>query len=351
MTASLVNFITINKNRGDLLRPEAFQTINEMILGMYKENHYQSVKANYALFVDHVVNYDDPHKTAQYFNTHVIIQSVYDVYTDMIVNPLSFEDFLVQIYGTNSYIELIRRIVLNRYIYNKVKNTDGSVPTSKTIYLSRDYTTTPGNVTLTFPSGINNESDFVRLSTGVNSSPISVIRSAEDLNPTLPNLPLIYSLSSSNADYRAIPYDVVFNTSLGLILSISLSGIPGSDTTIARLLRYRSPLNDYLDVIMTSGGNINLVRNGDLVLNSNISCSDGKFVISLQPRGVLTILTSSGGILSTKNLASYYEQNAIMSALRISTNPENLFIPNFGIRNLTLHKGSVDPSELKYFLV
>jgi hypothetical protein len=351
MTASLKNFVTINKNRGDLLTPESFQSINEMILGMYENNHYRSIKDEYSLFANHVLDFNDPHHTAEYFNSNDVVERVYTLYTNMTLTPLSFNDFYNYIYNTIGYLELVRRIVLNRFIYLKVKNTDGSVPTNVSVYLSRQYTSNPGIVSLTFPSGINNEIDFVRQSIGTNSLPIPVVRNADDLTPSLPNIPVLYTNSSSGGDYKTDPYDIVINTDPNLVVSCNVVGLPSGETTLFILARYMSPSNDLINVILTPAGKIKIIRNGVLINSSDINCSDGKLVMSLKTRGEINLITSNNGTLTLTTLYIYLEQTATINAFNVQAPLENIFNNGFGIRSITLYKGNVDSDSLKYFLM
>jgi hypothetical protein len=341
MPSILNNFVALRKTKGDVLDPTSHRTIVEMILGILKRYNFDEFNAAYQSFIDHLLDFNDPHHVADASFIDEIIERTYVIYTKMTATPLNETDFRNQIVPSVGFLELIRRIVLNRYLYDKIKNTDGTVPASVTTTLSREWghvSSTDVPVTFSFGSQLANEDAFIARGWGINAVPFPVVFNANDLQPPLPQSQCIVHISPQ------FPYFGSFDSSSGylvallsasndLSIALRLNGAPEVSTVVLSLLNGTQTLSVEANPNRTLSLKLNSV-----VLNPPISGNQGVFFISLTRQGQIEVSAlTDGNFSSTFITADFSNVSAFVSAL-ITANLSDVFTSSFGILELTISR-------------
>lgn len=341
MTSLINNFVAFRKNKGDVLDRTSFRTVVEMVNGIIERYDYEGFNAAYQSFLNHLLNYNDPHHVTETSFLAEIIARTYVIYTKMTPTPVSEAMFNSDIVPSVEFLELIRRIVLNRYLYDKVKNNDGSVPETKTVSLSRDWGHTVSGsqeVTLSFGSGIANEDDFITRGWNGNTTPVQAIFTAEDIDLSIPRGAPIFHTSKSSPHFLisddAVPYMVtLFGSSNDLILQVRMSGSPVLTASVVALMNG----TDTFTVTMSSSRSVQLLLNGT-PLGSEVACSDGAFVLRMSHKGLITLLTQNDSIFtSTTYNADFSSVDTFISGT-IYQPLERDFVTGFAIQELTICK-------------
>lgn len=343
----LTNFVTIRKTRGDILKPAEFRSFVEMIRGVTDKYDFSKLIADYRMFLTHVANFNDPHHDDRYNFLPEIVQKTYTIYANMLRVPLSFADFQTQIVPSLDFLELIRRIVLNHYLYNQVKNPDGTVPASASATLSDDWGITglnPGPVTLNFGSVLADEVAFIQLGWGANTTPIPVIFNAVTLHKNAVYLPIIFETSSVSPylswSDMGMGYPITLPiASNDMTISLWVIGTPTSNKTILTLMNS----NDTLIVKMDATKKVSLTYNGSVVLQSTGSSLDGKINLVLTNQGYLSLTLNQSGVSTSQN-TTIADQDGPFNAGIIGVGPESLNGNTvFGFRTLTFYQGYNTP--------
>ena len=345
MTTVLKNFVTIKKTRDDVLSPTEYRTIVEMIKGISKKYGYTNLIKDYEKFVNHIEDLNDPHHDSEINFIDEIIQKTHAIYVNMTGSPYNLDDFTTNIACNIEFIELLRRIFLNRYLYDQVKLPNGSVPTSATVSLSKEwginsFPNTP--VTLTFGSGISSEIDFIRLGWNANTSPIAVIFNAVNLYKADVSLFPVFEVFSemeaiSQSDIFTpitVPLDLVSND-----LTVKLH-VVGSTTSVVSLFSLNNGFDNF-DISLNLNQHVLVKLNNNILIQTTNPISDGKIVFSMNRTGVVYLQTIQGGIdITQSSIFSFTNDNPVSIGV-IGINYENVALPGFGLRSLSIHLGHI----------
>lgn len=116
--ASIISFFAgINRAVGDLLPPRAGDSIRDLIVGLETACDFSQFNEYLANFQDHEANYKNPHEVTGSFFVDELLEYIYQQYTYIASPVLSYDDWKAQYLYTADFLELIRRIVLNWYLY------------------------------------------------------------------------------------------------------------------------------------------------------------------------------------------------------------------------------------------
>lgn len=341
MVAVLADFVTIRKTRGDVLRPAEFRSIVEMIRGILTQYDYSGFNEAYQDFLKHLEDYDDPHHVTNTSFAAEIIERTHAIYTKMTASPLSLEDFQEQVVPTLGFVELIRRIVLNRYLYDQVKNTDGSVPANATVYINNDWghniaPNTP--VTLSFGSVLADETAFLAKGWTTNTTPIPVVFNANNLDVEIPHREVVFHTSSTS------PYYAIDDTGSGY--PISLFG--SSNDFCIDIVTIGSPISKIALFTMLNGTNIFTIsmntnnsvelKFDSLVIADSLPCNDGKIYVTMSRNGTISVRVSNNSIWTTNSYQLTFSNVGAFITGIVGSQLESLFGGRFGIRELTIYK-------------
>ena len=345
MSSVLSNFVAVTKNRGDLLRSAEYRTIVEMIRTLAKRYQSTGIFKDYQVLLDHLQDYNDPHQDFKINFTDDIVNYTYTIYVNMLPTPLSLSDFKLQIASNLSFLELFRRIVINRLLYNQVKLSNGSVPSSASVYLSEDYGffgVQPNPVSINFGSGITSETDFIRLGWNGNTTPYPIIRSAMTLSNPVSSLNSVFDISSSlqarspSDIFSAMPapIDLACND---FTLNLSVIGSPTADTALFSLQNS----SDILGIFYKTDQTVLVKFNNNPLLQSTNPSSDGRVFITVDRTGTLILTTYQAGVKTLNTVTVPYTNPAPFNIVTVGVDYENIAIPGFGLRELTLYSGRV----------
>jgi hypothetical protein len=343
MATYLNNFVAVRKTRGDLLTPAEYRSIVSMIRGIIKQQVYADLPGYAAALTNHLVDYTDPHHDSKIDFTNDIIAGVYAIYTHMTASPLSLSDFTQTIVPTPAFLELIRRILLNRFLYNQVKQKDGSVPSLVQATLTNDWhlsQTPPVKTTLMFGAPITSEIDFIEQGWKANTTPIAVIYTADGLGVSRPTYPVIFETSS------AAPYFMASSDGIGYAVPLAVS----SNDFVFRVMVVNAPsvatpiftLYNSTDIVVlqaNSDKTMSILVNGTVVASS-IVCQNGRLEIELTRTGQLTLYALSNGIPSAQSVPITLTSLRPFVSITINAPMENPVIPVFGLRYLQILRGS-----------
>lgn len=342
MDGYLNNFVTVRQTRGDVLNPKQFRSVVEAIQAILDKYDFTDLSANYKKLLRHITDFNDPHhvRDTSFFNK--IIEDIYIFYSHMTSSPLSLPDFKTQLSQDLNLIELFRRILLNRYIYDQIKNQDGSVPSSATVHLSDDYGfNLPSAMTLTFPPNIRNEWDFIEQGWKDNSSPYPVIQNATTLGAVSKKLPIIFE-STSHASYftnnneALLPFPVM-TASNDLTLTCQIKGNPTSATSIITF----NCVSQTLSLVYTPDKKIRVVLNNQIIYET-INGTDGHIQLTLDNKGRIVLATSVMGKIKLAPIQSDFGQSSIVTTATLGIPFHNLFNSSFGLLSVVIYSGSND---------
>lgn len=341
MTSILNNFVAFRKRRGDILDPTSFRTVVEMINGILKKYNFDGFNESYQQFIAHLLDYDDPHHFTDNDFLDEIIERTHGIYTKMLPSPLSLEDFKTTIVPTIAFLELIRRIVLNYYLYTQIKNIDGSVPSTVSVILTRDWNHTPSvqsPVTLSFGSVLADEDAFIRKGWNGNSSPVPAIFTALDLDTEVPlSVPMFHS-SKASPHFLATGSDVnypvsIFGSSNDLTISFQVKSAPTVKTSLLTL----NNGTDVFTIAMNPDRSLEL-RLGTTIIVASLPCNEGSAVISLTRDGIVTARPRHNGVFGTNQYAVDFSTVAVFISATIGLGLENLFTQDFSFSNVSICK-------------
>ena len=369
MAAVIENFTTVRKTRGDILKPNEYTTIVNSLITIMRENHYTSITQAYNHLLCHIaqvnntdvelvisanpavsetVNRDktfgaagnpiatqDPHKTPDAL-LPTIMDQIYAYYTTTSSLPMSQNDFNNKIVGTPLFLEVIRRCILDNYLYEQVADSQGFVPINATVSLTLDY----GNrvyiqapVTLTIPSGasvqvttlttellstLTTETgsslitegsstpaiSFNQLGFGDNTSFYATILNNNDFDISDQDLPVVFSVSQSSI--FLIDGDVgngytvpVQGCSSSFSAAVAIAGIPTGETTIFGM----GNTTNLITVTLDSSLNLRIYRNSVLV-SQVTPCIDGYFRITYTKNGKITFDVKNNNLTTSTTITN-----------------------------------------------
>lgn len=341
MSGIIQNFVTIRRTRGDILSPAEYRSIVEMIRGILSRYNSSGFNDAYKDFLEHLVNYNDPHNVVGPSFIAEIIDRTYSIYVKMTGQPVTHAAFVSDIAPTLGFIELVRRIVLNRIVYRQVKNPDGSVPATASVYLGPAWgrnisATTPYQIS--FGRALTNEDAFLWQGWSTNTTPIPVVFNANNLSPTEVSDEISVFHSSRETPYTppTVSAGGVYDAPLSLMsnnisLDVQVRSSPSATTSVLAL---KNSANTLL-VQMTATRAIRLQFNGT-VFADNIACADGVFGISIQANGSITLSVNNNGIVSVTSYTRNFTGVSVFNTLALSIPTERPFTTVFSYNNITL---------------
>lgn len=346
MTTILKDFVTVRKTRGDILNPAEYRSIVELIRGILKRYDFTSLNNDYLRLLAHIVNYTNPHEddTSDFFE--IIVEKTYAIYVDMIQEPLSLAQFKIEIVPTLGFIELIRRILLNRYLYDSIKYPNGSVPSTVTVKLTNDWFDGVQSTPLTLSFGetdLLNEVDFIRLGWNGNSTPFPVVFNALFLTSATRALSLLFCTSSFAQFLTPTDLGSGFTTPLSLTaremtINLSVIGTPTVNTSIFSI----SNSFDTLRVVVNSNRNVVVLLNNIPLVQTVNSTTDGNIQIAITKTGRLSLKTTQNGIKTSQTVDIEFTNDIVFTDCAVTIPYENLTTPIFGLRSLSIYSGVSD---------
>lgn len=295
MTAIIDNFVALRKSTGDVLKPTEYETICAMIQTMIID--YTAFNTAVTDMQSHVVNYNDPHDDAASLYSDVI-QHIYNIYVEMSPSPLTLSQFTTTIVPSVQFIELVRRIMLNRYLFDQLVVSPNTVKAYSNALLTPDwgYFNIPQAYTSEhFDTDVIGETAFIAQGV-VNDykSNINVFNS-NFLNSDIDDRTVIFYTSSSNPRFVASGPSVGYNQNISPVtndISIYLRTVflPTTTTTIFQLTSAAATFT----LTMTNTGMLNAYVNGTILNSVPIAYGDGRIFISIGKSQTLQINTSNG---------------------------------------------------------
>lgn len=350
MVSVVKNFVTVRKTRGDVLRAEEYRSIVEMIKGILKNHKFLELSENYKAFVAHVNDFNNPHRNSNVTYFDEIVKRTYDIYVTMVDEPLSFEDFVTQIVPSVGFIELTRRIVLNRYLYNQVKRWDGSVPESSFVSLSDDWGTQETKMSpfqISLAGGASSEQEFIRLGLEDNTTPIKTILTARNLTLSQKLLPVIFETSSAipfwidNSKPYIYPLTLLNND---LTLKFMAVGTPNVTTSVVTL----SNANSFIKIIMRENRTLDVLFNGISIASIDQAIDEAEVEFTVSNVGFFTLqATVLGEPVISVGIIDLFDTGRFTQLL-VGVPSENRINDTFGLRYLSLFAGLVNPPNYVY---
>jgi hypothetical protein len=336
MSSVITNFVTVRQTPGDVLPPAAYRSVVEMITGILNDYDYASFGATYQSFLAHLVDYNDPHHASQGSFRDEIFAKIYNIYALMTRYPLSQVDFENTIAPSVGLFELLRRILLNRQLYESISLSDGTVPATVTVTLGGDYGGAPGPVTLNFGSVLADEAAFLFQAWKV-VNPVSAVFSADNLAPPKPNRVCAFHTSMTAPFFSLLDAGAGYTVALdldkvALTLELSWTALPEADFTLAAFH------NDTTDLTVVLVANNTLqVRQGGVTIITGIDARAQRCSLDISTNGAITITTVRSNVVTTGS--------ATLSAAFL---PKTLDVPVLGhyqpplagIDSLTLYRSS-----------
>lgn len=348
MVSTVQNFVTVRKTRGDILSPEEFRSIVEMIKGITEKYKFDDLKKNYNLLRDHIVNFNNPHQDESPDFYDEIVQKVYDIYIHMTPEPYTLVEFKTNIVSSTDFIELIRRIIMNRYLYEAVRQINGIVYRYTRVNIADDWETNnsaDNDLMIDFGSDIKTERDFVRYGWSTNTSPIPLIYNASDLGKKKPVLSVVFETSSITPLHSQtaedisnyFPIDIASND---FTVSYKLTGSPTADTT----LLYLTNGVDTFRIALTSTKYLSVVFNNTAIIAVTSPLNSGRFEFTLSRNGLVYLKIYHADRVISRNTIVTLTSRALFDMVKLGIQTENLIPPPtnpLAIRELVIYSGYV----------
>lgn len=331
MSTIITNFSGPSRRAPDLIRPESYQTFIPFILKLYNDN--LEVKQAQTDIVDHANDFNDPHNDAESLS-QLAIQKVWEIYYQMVPNPVSLDVFKSTVVTSPYILEIIRVIYLNRALYDKVKLSDGTVPGTVSASLSKDYRIVDNpDKTETWSIGALSQSDYdfnlipVRSDVADNRF---VQKLGDDLEYDYQTI--VFSTSSTSPCYSSQDQGSGYSVDLKLAANafgcdLTFVGNPDGRFTILSFSNGTQTIR--LDVDQSR--QILVSYNGNDVFPTGLFCTDGKliFEIGLDCNG--TLWYQHDGIVSTIKLilAPYF--TSPLTTLTLGTSVVDLSYHGYGV--------------------
>ena len=338
MTAVITNFTTIRRRPGDILTPAQYRSVVETILGILRTYDFSDFNDAYVQFLDHIQNFQDPHKVTQTDFGINIIERTHAIYQLMCLNPLPLDRFKTEIVPTLGFLELIRRIVLNRYLYNQVKNFDGSVSQTVDVWLGPDWNyplqkQTP--ITLSFGTKLADEAAFLRKGWTVNTTPIPVVFNGENLVSQIIHRTCVFHTSVTSPYFTFNGQTKDYMAALALAsndvsLQAKSRGAPTSTINLATLRN----ATDRLDVTMSPDTKIVVKLNGTAISASTF-CDGLEWSLDITRRGGITLTTIHGNRQTLAYTTGNFSAVAPFTSLQIGQALSNATSQTPGLLELT----------------
>ncbi len=130
--SSLSNFVSFN-NQQDILPPPLARSALALIKGLEAKIASLGLTELLASFTAHTVDYNNPHQLTFSDFPDAVITGLYPYYAKITDSPLSLSDYTALMQNPLCVLELIRRLILNGYLYQ-----DGVGPVTSPIYTADD---------------------------------------------------------------------------------------------------------------------------------------------------------------------------------------------------------------------
>lgn len=380
MTSIVKNFVTIKQKEPDVLSRVAYRSTVEALIPLI--NDFQKFNSVSDKFINHLTDTDDPHDEGKALFVE-IIGRVYEIYVKMTLSPVSFNDFKTDILPTLNFVELIRRVTINRYLYNQVKALDGSVGTAANAVIGKDWDVSLSPMiptTVDFPLATANENEFIETSTQSLSNGHNRVYDAnfdvyapsgDILFQTSSTLPYLNGVSDdyvSTYYYLTTEVNEFLNTEENEFFISEAKNYITSDILQANRhfikhyfdginIRIETVYNPIVDTdiisIGNANGNITLRKNADstldLYVNSvrvsseSITSNDNVVWLSFKTDDNISVVTQNDTFTYTGGIISVPVLQLPISYLSILVTLENLSSDrdNFGLRDVAVREGSL----------
>lgn len=348
MTSNLTNFVAIRQTKGDILSPAEYRSIVELIRGLLDRYNFTDLTSGYAQLLAHIADHHNPHHDGNADLFNVIVERTYAIYAIMTAHPLNLADFKTRIVPTMQFFELLRRIVLNRYLYDQIKTTNGSVPATVTVFLTSDWLG-PGNarnVTLSFGGPLASESDFIKLGWGANTTPVPAIFDATFLSTDGIELPVVLETAAD------VVYQMIDVTGTGIPFTFPLASnditirltvvgpLPTAMTTIFSF-RNNDTVSDIFQINMGPDGILYVVLNDVVILQTPAAISDGRIALEISSHGFATLTTNVAGRSNAQSQGFTFNSLTTFSTGLLKIPYEDFFTSTFSLRNLVIYRGYI----------
>lgn len=348
MTAVLNNFVAITAQRRDVMDPASFRSAVAMIQGILSSNDYSAFNAWYQKFIAHLVDYNDPHHTEDTDFYPEIIQELYTIYTQMTSTPDSFPTFQTKEALGLNVLELMRRAVLNRYLYNQVKTTLGSVPATASVILSSEYgarNLSQSTTSLSFGSALASESVFRAVGYRP-TNPVIQIANATSFDLFVPGVHPLFSTSVTTPHFSLDDHGSGYTVPFALIsndVSVRLEtvGQPNVPTSVVTLHNG----SDTISLFRNADTGFSLQVNGAIVIAS-IPSDDQRVIVEMTRSESITVTTTVQGQVVSFPVSPMLTSPSTMTSLSLDIGLENPFATTFGIRSVAVYPGSYLNSNL-----
>lgn len=335
MVSIIENFVTVRKNRHDVLNPTQYRSIIEMIRALLK--NVDGLKSATPLINAHVNDLNDPHDEGRIVKES-ITSFIYDIYSKMTLTPMSLIDFKTFVVPSLDFLELLRRIGLNRYLYNDISDVDGSVPSSVSAVLGLDweYLNTPLiSILLSFDTPIDNEDDFIQY----RSDSVPIFDSDFD-QIKLDDRRILFETSSAS------PYNDISNTSIEYSKDIYL--VKNSLTAYVRFVYSPTNVTPIVSFNTSSGSvilQVNPDKSLDLIVDSNnvitdtVISSDGAILVNIIKNDRIQIITNTGIYEYLNPVGGIFFLTEQISSVSVLTKLEDLSANSniFGLRQFVIY--------------
>jgi hypothetical protein len=345
MSSIFTNFHTVQQKRNDVLNPAQYRSVVEAVQAMLKKYNFKEFKDNYSKLLKHIEDYSDPHHddTIDFFDE--IVTRTYNIYVNMLASPLSLEDFKIHVVPNPSFLELMRRIFLNRYLYDQVKTITGSVPQQASAYISEEWgiQAPAGLLNLSFERSSGSEESFIQLGWSQNSSPIAVIFNAEDLLTPMKRLPVLLEASSVSrtmgtiAGLKNVPFTLNL-ASNDITIALDIRHYPTVDTTLLTL----SNSQEILKVTMSTTGIITVLLNDVVQLVSSGPILSGVVELVITTKGYGSLKTRQPIGISKQIKQILIFKDIPFTTLTFGIEYENLARDSFALRSFVVYNGYND---------
>lgn len=118
MASIIAFFAGLNKANRDLLPPRVAESIRDLIAGLEDKLNFTQFNTYMASFQSHLADFNNPHKINTALFLDELIYNIYLEYVKIAVPAVDYATWRTQYLNTVDLLELIRRIVLNAYLYS-----------------------------------------------------------------------------------------------------------------------------------------------------------------------------------------------------------------------------------------
>lgn len=349
MVSTIEKFVTVRKTRGDVLRPEEYRSVVDMIRGVLKNYKFLELVRNHKALKDHIADRNNPHHNPNITYFDEIVESTYAIYVQMTDEPVSLAEFKTDIVPSASFIELVRRIVLNRYLYNQVKRWDGSVLKSNEAVLGNDWDTDASRtspVLIDFNETIVDENAFRQ--SNAQGEGNRFVLNAQSLTTARTLLPVIFE-TSSTVPYMGNPADNSVTLPLvsnDLTVKMLLIDAPTSETTFLSLTNSV----DTFVFKMRPDRTVSVLFNDETIIELTNGIDEHEIEFSVNSAGLYTLQTQSYGnpLISVGGVT--FRTDVKLTQCVVGTEVESLVNRTFSHRYLTIFSGTLNAFDYVYVI-